>query len=636
MKQVSRLLMGGALLCGLWSCSSDNTPDNPGNNPVFEGTGYLAVQVKLPQVPATKANDKFDDGEGYEYNVADCHLLLFKGSTEANSTFIGGYELKNAFKTNTPDNDNITSSDIIATQVDELSLSATDKLWGLVLVNKPSSLSWKNAQGENAASISIGSSSITTFSGLLTQTSKEDFYNVGDSKFFMTNAVLSKTIGGSTNPGTPEIFTLVDLSSNLYSTKEEAEKNPAGCIYVERAVAKVTATLTSNEVTIGTTEYTVEVSYALDNLEPSSYYIRNVVDAAPDSYFAWDLANTSASIDKYRMIGSVGMPGLSNPLHEVDQYFYRTYWCKDPHYSTKLNTVTEAQTELDRPNPTFVGIYKENNKTQNPLYCHENTFSTTNQTYDNTSRVILKVKFTTKKDGTAATFYVRNEDKTKLFTNVADVESYGRKEITDYAGIAAALKSAMKSGAPEGTVNATKFLTIAYSDDTEGNHKISSITLNTGAENFDTYFDDSSAAKFDGSAGKNYAQNADVIKNIMDMANSKNRILKYENGESYYSVMVKHFADDGCPLPADWNGTTTSEVYGSEPDASTNYLGRYGMVRNNWYDLSITEIQGVGDPVIPKLEINLSDDNKKEKKWIAVEIHTLSWAKRTQGVILGQ
>lgn len=87
MKQVSRLLMGGALLCGLWSCSSDNTPDNPGNNPgANSGTAYLGIQLNLPQQASTRAdgdswaNDNFDDGIASEYEVKNAALLLDRKS----------------------------------------------------------------------------------------------------------------------------------------------------------------------------------------------------------------------------------------------------------------------------------------------------------------------------------------------------------------------------------------------------------------------------------------------------------------------------------------------------------------------------------------------------------------------------
>ena len=64
-----------------------------------------------------------------------------------------------------------------------------------------------------------------------------------------------------------------------------------------------------------------------------------------------------------------------------------------------------------------------------------------------------------------------------------------------------------------------------------------------------------------------------------------------------------------------------------------DYLGRYGMVRNNWYDVTITSVRNLGSPVVPDVEGSrgdTSDDNKEI--YLAFKVNVLSWAKRTQNV----
>ena len=65
-------------------------------------------------------------------------------------------------------------------------------------------------------------------------------------------------------------------------------------------------------------------------------------------------------------------------------------------------------------------------------------------------------------------------------------------------------------------------------------------------------------------------------------------------------------------------------------DHAEQYLGRYGVVRNNWYELNINKITALGSPIVPDVNIDMSDDNNEDKKYFAVEIHILSWAKRVQ------
>ena len=55
------------------------------------------------------------------------------------------------------------------------------------------------------------------------------------------------------------------------------------------------------------------------------------------------------------------------------------------------------------------------------------------------------------------------------------------------------------------------------------------------------------------------------------------------------------------------------------------------MVRNNWYDVTITAFNRLGSPVDPSGNVSnpiTPDDNVKE--YISVKIAVLSWAKRTQ------
>lgn len=100
-------------------------------------------------------------------------------------------------------------------------------------------------------------------------------------------------------------------------------------------------------------------------------------------------------------------------------------------------------------------------------------------------------------------------------------------------------------------------------------------------------------------------------------------IKTYKNGESYYIARIKHFGDDLTP----WKeGNAT---YGG---MNLEWLGRYGVLRNNWYDLTINKISGPGYPDVP--EVKPTDPDDEDTKYISVSVKILSWAKRSQGVEL--
>ena len=59
------------------------------------------------------------------------------------------------------------------------------------------------------------------------------------------------------------------------------------------------------------------------------------------------------------------------------------------------------------------------------------------------------------------------------------------------------------------------------------------------------------------------------------------------------------------------------------------------MLRNNWYVINVSGIEGFGSATIPDLENNTDDDDDL-KEYISVKINVLSWAKREQKTVLGK
>jgi hypothetical protein len=107
----------------------------------------------------------------------------------------------------------------------------------------------------------------------------------------------------------------------------------------------------------------------------------------------------------------------------------------------------------------------------------------------------------------------------------------------------------------------------------------------------------------------------------------------FKDGMAYYKVLVKHFGDVETPLrPA-------SEITGSDYDAvypttnrAENYLGRYSIVRNNWYRITLDGIKHIGKPSVPEIPTDTPDD--EIDAYLKVRINILSWGVRTQHVTL--
>lgn len=653
----------------LAACSDkDFAPDanGPGNNGNATGkAGYLAVEIKLPQeVRSTRAgsneNDQFDDGTENEYAVDNGLIIVFAGSEEKTAKFHAIQDLTKPFFTNAPGNDNITSSYIAAVPVKDI--GNNEKYWGLVILNRSSTDAItveKEGEGESVKEfITIAGKKFytdQTFSDFLKLEADGTFKflveeGTGDqkkySKFMMTNAPMSEKPGETTDPtAAPGIRHLADLGNTTYETIDEAKKNVKNCIYVERAVAKVTctqsanafklnfysgdATVEDNKIDPSKLKISATVKYALTHTNKRSYIVRNV-DFGEGDHFAWNLKSDLISSTLYRMVGGVAMPPLNDPYHGTDvekPSLYRTYWCKDPNYSTAITPDDKKIIDKDDA-AEFVSIDK-------PLYCKENTFTVKYQNYANTTMAIFEVDYNITYEKSENNIepinnlYIKDGDHTKIYISLDAATSDGISRILNDEKIQKAVAKAYKESGNEGTLtDIRQYLEIVR----KANEKKVIVYESISLKKTDGVFDDKGVAKFNELI-------ADYKNELLGKLNAQSEVIEYTNGISYHYIPIEHFGNTYTKLPDNWSGTKTEDVYnGGAPWTNPNtehagrYLGRYGMVRNNWYELNINKFTGLGDATIPNVDVETSDDNKEKKQYIGVEIHTLSWARRYQGI----
>ena len=118
----------------------------------------------------------------------------------------------------------------------------------------------------------------------------------------------------------------------------------------------------------------------------------------------------------------------------------------------------------------------------------------------------------------------------------------------------------------------------------------------------------------------------------------------YEKGVAYYNVLIKHFGDSETPWkPENHSVNNIDGVYKSingkplttNPSPEDNYLGRYGVLRNNWYQIEITGIRQIGSPVPvdPSTDPDPDPDDNVDN-YLSVKIHITPWALRKQSVEL--
>lgn len=587
-------LFGLAVIAAMTaSCSSneDLGTAGPGTGTNEAGVGYVAFNINLPTQSGSSSragseNDQFDAGTPNEYDVKDATLLIFEGADEATAQFKGAYTLNTAPWKDNGKTDNITTtSATIVKQID--TPASSDHCYALVVLNKNDVFT----VNETAKKITLKGATATfsgTYKNFAESLSEEDLTKNG---FYMANAPLASKAGGATDPTGAEINTLATLDGKIKEKESEAKSAPAQ-IYVERGVAKVTMQNTSTTPTTvdgstkadGTSTVDFKItSWVLDNTNKKTYLVRST-----DGFDDWtSLFSNSTSLpeaNKYRFVGS----------NAVAANLYRTYFAKDANFDQTANTTAVTAGDLvTSTNPTFVDKFGNDN----PQYCFENTFDAACQKDQYTTRVLIKAKL-----NSGETFYVFNGDQNTIYPIDKVKNEIKKYFLTEYESWIKDNVTIASGSVGEGNLDVDI-------TDKAGDVALNSITFTNGATTTATL-------------------PTDYQQKVMDRVGT---IKEYKDGESYYFVRIKHFGDDMTP----WNTKettkpSTSSIYPVDHQAG-NYLGRYGVLRNNWYDIAVEGVKGLGSAVVPTVTPNTDDELKS---YIAVKINVLSWAKRSQNVVL--
>lgn len=627
--------MIAALAAGMLTACSDSavveTPAGGGAQWGADGTGYVSLSINMPTVSGVgRANDTLEDGLPSEYTVKDAVLILFKGENEADAVFEAAYNLPINFS-NTSSTDQITATSQITKRIAAISTASTENIYALVMLNAANKVfkvtndkdqeKFKSSDAQIMDNATWVPMSGKTFKAV--QAIACDIPTNVANGLVMVNAPLTDSPSSSDAAPTGQVTTLALVNkANIRPSAAESAKNPAATIYVERTSAKVTiqydeslgATNGGLKGTItesNSIDYQI-IGFALDNTNDQSYIVRSFDNGGEtDNWGDWrDLTSASASLatanTRYRFAGASPVASGAN--------LYRTYFAKDMNFAddtptgltTKIgvNTRGDAGTLVESHDFDFISVPAAAGYSD-AAYCRENVFDVKHMDWVNTTRAILKVHFGT--EGNADDMVMWNND-TKNFYNVTEATKLGGKMAEKIIGLAA-----FKAAYPAITNASTVRVEIEQGgSDPKNIYRVTKVVVGSDEIISGDLFD----------AAKEYF----------------GAISYYVEGIGYYQVRIKHFGDDLTPWKSDEGGTpeagNTSKTYPSLSDA--NYLGRYGVLRNNWYNLTIKGVKVIGTPYIVDVEDannkNIPDDEMKS--YITVEINILSWAKRDQGVIL--
>ena len=583
MVNVKNLFGMAVMATALVGCSSnDNLAPDGKDNVGKVGEAYASFRINLPTTNGTRAvypkpgEPSFNGGDANEYAVNDATLLVFKKVTEGGKDvykYQEAVELGNMepWTKKDPANGGITTTAKMTAKLTKASVGSND-YYALILLNNN-----YNA-GASTAKITYPDEN-QTFSEWSKKADNANATNYlkYDNGFFMANA--PKYVAD----GEPE--TLVKISA-IYASKQQAENSTATTVYVERGLAKVSLASGSEKKHVDITKGNYKddkvdiTGWTLDVTNTKTYPVHVTDGLWADTWkkTATTAATNGATMDRFH----------DTKLTE----FPRVYWGLDPNYSTNFASVADCKGEFTMATKDDFKTGKEAKKAQ---YCLENTFDIDHMVQGQTTRVLFSAKYTPNGFGENETFY-KMGNSSQLWN-------------------ATKVKAQIKAKAME---------VLSETDETKV-----TVTLDATANDLTK-----AGVHFVAAANVTHVGGPALTTDDVDKINAKLGFKKattkdaavglstFESGVSYYIARVKHF-----------NGLTPWNPGDKTYDGNNaNWLGRYGVLRNNWYELSVSSVSGPGYPDVPK--VNPTDPDDVNDQYINVEVKILDWAKRSQSIDL--
>ena len=641
-------------------------------------------------------NDVFSNGEEDEFAVKNATLYIFKlakNSTDdpdVAATYVDNVSLGNSYDPDTQggidpdewgkqdgvDATNITSTYNKATRIpNELASTmksdTENQYFAYVILNH-------NGQVNVVADMTFKAFCDQEFTQIGAEIAAEK--NIFESGLVMTNAPICDKSGGLAAPATGAKYTtLVPLDNTMiFGSASEAESSPAACVYVERAAVKITVVDGRTETTLQGIDVTI-LGWQVINTEPSYYNTRHINSSgviaadvfAFEDWGPYNNENAPTSSTKYRFV-SVNPFTPTLPGSTGHTFGHRTYFGFDPQYNAAA-TLNYTVASEDRDWIT-VGPQKH-------AYTTENTFDVANQTWRNTTMVTLKVRIGAEgNDG----FYTVGKGSQVMYVDDADMTAAGAKTGIEKAKAAienivkgdndvASALTALRNEVSKNklTTNVKSGLTVTFTAPSAATTDVRfTITPDYTVDNVAySAFNVGDEAALKGDLEKaikaviysDYDPEATVEQDVDDLTTADEVLLSfYKGGIAYYNARIQHFGEAETPWSPTLSaaletanagsgyiyggGANVNEIYfGVDKDenptaeqitlAQNRFLGRYGVVRDNWYKLSIDKIAKIGtaEPVDPSTTTPDTPDDEIEN-YLSVHVHILPWVLRSQSV----
>lgn len=574
-------LISIALLSLAMACSKENVTSNQGGS---DANQYMAVDIAMSVGSSTKAPSDYRDGSEAEstVNVKNSIFLFYDAygnflTSGVISATEGSVDENGNLKLTTNNQSGYVEKESKAVIV----LGPTRLRPALVLAV----LNYDNCDALRNLSLAdahtqVDNRAISTEAG----------------KFTMTNSVY---VDGKNIVNATPI-----AASSVKETKEEALKTPVQ-IYVEREVAKVNMKAKEGLKQAAEGKICFETPNAESVLDGVKVSARIVVDG-----WAANAFNTTSYLVKDVPTSWLVTNPFANWYNEAAK---RTFWAQDPNYSGSEEYVFGRTPEDELGTYKNVKYLSWNDAAQNKVdsynYMYENTTDKASARVNggelaNVPTILIAAHVETAKTGAAW----ERQDIYKfggLFYTDASLRNYAAEHILkgklywEYT-TAEGLKKA--SVLPD----QVKAKFVANVVDNSGSVKVEVEALTAPAEGAKLMKEGEPASVIESA---NWAKTVEDILNGENGFNiAKKELVCFKNGMCYYQVPIKHnqAADDVA----------------------------YGTVRNHIYELTLSKIAKIGNPVFNPEEKLVLIPGEEKNYYVSAELKILKWRVITQDVVI--
>ncbi|MCZ2587149.1 Mfa1 family fimbria major subunit [Bacteroides fragilis] len=596
---IRSLLLAASVAALLAGCAKedDSPQEGTGGTTTVPAGTTGTMNVSLKYAIETRADQEYDDGEDSESRAQDLTIYFF----DDDKNYLGSSYVSDLSQEDDSKDDNVTSTITVdvPTNIVQTLYESSDKeatMYVVAVLNKgtftPQITAGENYNVFNAACrIALADAAKTN-------------------NFMMTSSNYMGNINGTQTE--MALTPITNKNVGLKSDDQTTSPDPV-TIAVERVVAKVTVQDTETRPTDGAT-WTI-LGWGLNVTNKTFYPVKNFggdqfLDLLASKYNTWQ-PNTSNK-------------PWNNPTD------MRSHWAVDPNYAAGQATITDMPNDFNE----FSFSDPSSAEVKGALYCFENTTVETMQQRNATTSAVIVAQFYPKdfKEADKAGSWIKWND--AAYSKENDYATFVEKVVEDVDGDNQVITKYYKldtNGTTTGN-DGKKYSPLSEEDfictyTTEGKEKITFGKKNTTIG----YKDAELQVALKDSEIKLYAITDDQASEVTSAPVEINKAIAkaltdnpptvYYNGYCYYVVPIRHFAKG-----------EVAEYTGGE--YQSNHLGRYGIVRNNYYQITINDITQPGEPITDPTVDPSTDKDDETNYWIKVSIKVLSWKIRTQNVIL--